>query len=67
MWPVISRAQLEAAIAARVALGTKESPAPEVVAALAASLATVSAPVLVVPKPRAVLVPSTPIVARRRP
>lgn len=58
---------LEAVAAARVALATQEPPEPEVVEAVADGLRTVPAPLFVVPHPRAVSAPGTPLLARRRP
>lgn len=57
----------EAVAAARVALATKEPPEPDVVEAVADGLQTVPAPLLMVPHPRTVHCPGTPILARRRP
>ena len=57
----------EAVAAARIALATKEPPAPDVVEAVADGLQTVPAPLLMVPHPRTVHSPGTPIRVRRRP
>lgn len=58
---------LEAVAAARVALATREPPEPDVVEAVADGLRAVSAPLLMVPHPRSVHRPGTPVLARRRP
>ncbi|MCL2466853.1 MAG: hypothetical protein FWF02_01215 [Micrococcales bacterium] len=57
----------EAVAGARAALATKEPPAPDVVEAVADALQTVPAPLLMVPHPRTVHAPGTPIRVRRRP
>ncbi|MCL2091075.1 MAG: hypothetical protein FWH11_07645 [Micrococcales bacterium] len=58
---------LEAVAAARVALATIEPPGPDVVEAVADGLRTVLAPLLMVPHPRTVHCPGSPIQVRRRP
>jgi len=58
---------LEAVAAARVALATLEPPEPDVVEAVADGLRAVPAPLLMVPHPRTVQRPGTPLLARRRP
>ncbi|MCL2424295.1 MAG: hypothetical protein FWD11_10465 [Micrococcales bacterium] len=60
------RQDQEAVAAARAALATQEPPAPDVVEAVADGLQTVSAPLLMVPHPRTVHAPGTPIRVRRR-
>ncbi|MDR3068527.1 MAG: hypothetical protein LBU50_03385 [Cellulomonas sp.] len=57
---------MEAVAAAHVALAVQEPPEPDVVEAVADGLRTVSAPLLMVPHPRAVSCPGTRTLARRR-